>query len=45
MQQQQQTGFIVVETNYRLYAYTTSALQISLLGLFVNMQYVTLACD
>jgi transcription initiation factor TFIIH subunit 4 len=36
--QQQQTGFIVVETNYRLYAYTSSALQISLLGLFVNMQ-------
>ncbi|XP_020626918.1 general transcription factor IIH subunit 4-like isoform X1 [Orbicella faveolata] len=27
-------GFIVVETNYRLYAYTSSSLQVALVGLF-----------
>ncbi|KAK7897874.1 RNA polymerase II transcription factor B 52 kDa subunit [Exophiala xenobiotica] len=31
-------GFIIVETNYRLYAYTSSALQIALLSLFVNLR-------
>ncbi|EXJ84989.1 hypothetical protein A1O3_05664 [Capronia epimyces CBS 606.96] len=31
-------GFIVVETNYRLYAYTSSPLQIALLSLFVNLR-------
>ena len=31
-------GFIIVESNYRVYAYTTSPLQISLLSLFVNLR-------
>eukprot|EP01135_Chromosphaera_perkinsii_P008592 Nk52_evm34s1401 gene=Nk52_evmTU34s1401 len=30
-------GYIVVETNYRIYAYTNSALSIALLGLFVDL--------
>ena len=30
-------GFIIVETNYRVYAYTSSPLQIALLSLFVNL--------
>lgn len=33
-----QEGFIIVETNYRIYAYTDSTLQISILSLFINMQ-------
>jgi transcription initiation factor TFIIH subunit 4 len=32
-------GFIIIETNYRLYAYTSSSLQISLLSLFVKILY------
>jgi len=32
-------GYIVLETNYRLYAYTTSNLQIALLGLFSEILY------
>ncbi|XP_005091897.1 general transcription factor IIH subunit 4 [Aplysia californica] len=32
-------GFIVVETNYRVYAYTDSPLQIALLALFCDMLY------
>ena len=32
-------GFIVVETNYRVYAYTDSNLQIALLGLFTEVLY------
>uniref|UniRef100_A0AAY4BHG3 General transcription factor IIH subunit 4 n=1 Tax=Denticeps clupeoides TaxID=299321 RepID=A0AAY4BHG3_9TELE len=32
-------GFIVVETNYRLYAYTNSELQIALVALFSEMLY------
>lgn len=32
----QQKGFIILETNYRVYAYTSSPLQIALLSLFVN---------
>ncbi|XP_067137640.1 general transcription factor IIH subunit 4 [Centruroides vittatus] len=32
-------GFIVVETNYRVYAYTDSQLQVALLGLFCEMLY------
>ncbi|RWS14417.1 General transcription factor IIH subunit 4-like protein [Dinothrombium tinctorium] len=32
-------GYIVVETNYRVYAYTDSPLQIALLALFTEMQY------
>ena len=30
-------GYIVVETNYRVYAYTDSSLQIALLGLFTEV--------
>ncbi|XHF98998.1 hypothetical protein AWENTII_002520 [Aspergillus wentii] len=33
------SGFIIVETNYRLYAYTSSPLQISLLALFTTLKY------
>nr|CAG4643886.1 EOG090X04KD [Lepidurus arcticus] len=33
------TGYIVVETNYRVYAYTDSNLQIALLGLFCELLY------
>ena len=33
------TGFAIVETNYRVYAYTDSPLQIALLGLFTEMHY------
>jgi len=32
-------GYIVVETNYRVYAYTDSSLQIALLGLFTEVMY------
>lgn len=32
-----QKGFIVVETNYRLYAYTSSSLQVALVGLFAEI--------
>ena len=31
-------GFLVVETNYRIYAYTSSPLQIATLGLFIRLQ-------
>ena len=31
-------GFIIIETNYRVYAYTSSTLQIALLSLFVNLR-------
>lgn len=31
-------GFIVIETNYRIYAYTSSNLQIAILGLFTRLQ-------
>ncbi|XP_029022748.1 general transcription factor IIH subunit 4 [Betta splendens] len=34
-----ETGFIVVETNYRIYAYTNSELQIALVALFSEMLY------
>ncbi|XP_039537183.1 general transcription factor IIH subunit 4 [Pimephales promelas] len=33
------TGFIIVETNYRVYAYTNSELQIALVALFSEMLY------
>lgn len=33
-------GFVVVETNYRVHAYTESPLQIALLALFTEMQYM-----
>ncbi|XP_022089070.1 general transcription factor IIH subunit 4-like isoform X2 [Acanthaster planci] len=32
-------GFIVIETNYRIYAYTESDLQVEILGLFTQMLY------
>ena len=32
-------GYIVVETNYRVYAYTASDLQVSLIGLFAEPIY------
>lgn len=34
-----EAGFIVVETNYRIYAYTDSELQIALVALFSEMLY------
>lgn len=34
-----EAGFIVVETNYRIYAYTNSELQIALVALFSEMLY------
>ncbi|XP_067002573.1 general transcription factor IIH subunit 4 [Anabrus simplex] len=34
-----QEGYIVVETNYRIYAYTNSNLQVALLGLFSELIY------
>lgn len=34
----QNNGFIILETNYRLYAYTSNPLQISILNLFVSMK-------
>lgn len=34
-----QQGYIVVETNYRVYAYTQSNLQVALLGLFTELVY------
>ncbi|XP_068620323.1 general transcription factor IIH subunit 4 [Battus philenor] len=32
-------GYIVVETNYRVYAYTQTSLQVALLGLFTELLY------
>nr|CAG4644721.1 EOG090X04KD [Leptodora kindtii] len=32
-------GYIIVETNYRVYAYTDSNLQVALLGLFCELMY------
>ncbi|KAL1957889.1 hypothetical protein VTO42DRAFT_5454 [Malbranchea cinnamomea] len=32
-------GFIIIETNFRLYAYTSSPLQISLIALFTTLKY------
>jgi transcription initiation factor TFIIH subunit 4 len=32
-------GFLVVETNYRIYAYTNSDLQVALIGLFAELLY------
>lgn len=32
------TGFIIIETNFRLYAYTNSPLQIAVLNLFVHLR-------
>lgn len=33
-----QSGFIVIETNYRIYAYTSSQLQIEILNLFTSLK-------
>ncbi|KAG7086752.1 hypothetical protein E1B28_002684 [Marasmius oreades] len=33
------TGFIVLETNYRVYAYTDNPLQTAILNLFVSLKY------
>lgn len=32
-------GYIIVETNYRVYAYTDSNLKVALVGLFTNLVY------
>ena len=32
-------GFLVVETNYRIYAYTNSDLQVALIGLFAELLF------
>ena len=32
-------GYIVVETNYRVYAYTDSSLQVALIALFCELMY------
>ncbi|KAH7884775.1 transcription factor Tfb2 [Phlebopus sp. FC_14] len=34
-----QQGFIVLETNYRIYAYTNNPLQTAVLNLFITMKY------
>ncbi|TNY20418.1 RNA polymerase II transcription factor B subunit 2 [Rhodotorula diobovata] len=34
----EEKGFIVLETNYKLYAYTSNPLQISVLGLFAHLK-------
>ena len=39
MLERHREGYIVVETNYRVYAYTTSDLQVSLIGLFAEPLY------
>lgn len=40
------TGFIIIETNYRLYAYTSSPLQIAVLSLFTKLttRYPNMVC-
>ncbi|KAF1920927.1 transcription factor Tfb2-domain-containing protein [Ampelomyces quisqualis] len=35
----QKKGFIIIETNYRLYAYTNSLIQIAILSLFTKLQH------
>ncbi|OZC09991.1 Transcription factor tfb2 [Onchocerca flexuosa] len=34
-----QSGFVIVETNYRVYAYTDSSLQLAILSIFTEMLY------
>ncbi|KAI4846026.1 TFIIH and nucleotide excision repair factor 3 complexes subunit [Aureobasidium sp. EXF-8845] len=36
--QETEKGYIIVETNYRIYAYTSSPLNISILSLFANLK-------
>ena len=39
MMEKHKEGFLVVETNYRVYAYTSSDLQVALIGLFAQLKY------
>ena len=39
MMERHKEGFLVVETNYRVYAYTSSDLQVALIGLFTEVLY------
>ena len=39
MMERHKDGFLVVETNYRVYAYTGSDLQVALIGLFAEVLY------
>jgi len=39
MMERHKEGFLVVETNYRVYAYTSSDLQVALIGLFAEVLY------
>jgi transcription initiation factor TFIIH subunit 4 len=32
------TGFVILETNYRVYAYTSNSLQLAILNLFVSLR-------
>lgn len=36
---QEEHGFLVLETNYRIYAYTSNPLQIAVLNLFISLRY------
>ncbi|KAI9615384.1 hypothetical protein KEM48_005675 [Puccinia striiformis f. sp. tritici PST-130] len=36
---QEEDGFLVLETNYRVYAYTSNPLQIAVLNLFLSLRY------
>jgi len=36
---QEEHGFLVLETNYRVYAYTSNPLQIAVLNLFLSLRY------
>ncbi|EFP94080.2 uncharacterized protein PGTG_19983 [Puccinia graminis f. sp. tritici CRL 75-36-700-3] len=36
---QEEHGFLVLETNYRIYAYTSNPLQIAVLNLFLSLRY------
>ncbi|KAI8340757.1 RNA polymerase II transcription factor B subunit 2 [Chlamydoabsidia padenii] len=37
-EEEEEQGFVILETNYRVYAYTDSPLQIAVLNLFVQLQ-------
>ena len=39
MMERHKDGFLVVETNYRVYAYASSDLQVALIGLFAEVLY------
>ncbi|CAO3595386.1 unnamed protein product [Absidia cylindrospora] len=38
IEEEEEQGFVILETNYRVYAYTDSPLQIAVLNLFVQLQ-------